>query len=116
MEHTPHTPGPWEWIPYGRTHFVLKGPGYAEGSTAARALGITAECDITFRENAIDYDFPSDALLIAAAPELEDVLNTLPAKTVRVIDGREYITFDYAEFANWDAGKRLPALAKAKGE
>ncbi len=88
-----HTPGPWE----------LNDEGDILTARGKRIATVSL------------YNGRANARLIAAAPELENVLNTLPPKTVRVIDGREYITFDYAEFANWDAGKRLPALAKATG-
>ncbi len=91
-----HTPGPW------KCNRSLVGGDWVI-STVGDSVLIARE--------ARHFNAP----LIAAAPELEDVLNTLPPKTVRVIDGREYITFDYAEFANWDAGKRLPALDKATG-
>ncbi len=87
------TPGPWE------RHTASNGTHIWKGN-----------------QHIADVDDHDDGRLIAASPELEDALKSLPSKTVRVIDGKEYITFAYAVFATWDAGKRIPAIAKATGQ
>ncbi len=48
---------------------------------------------------------------------LVEALESIPAHTLdHDADGKETMVFRYTAYAIWDTEKRLPAIAKAKGE
>lgn len=85
MSESKHTPGPWKWYyditdPYG-----LQG---ADGKSILRAVDGTVYSEYSSDPATIEISSPEDARLIAAAPELLEVLQSFVQQEV------EYMTIN----------------------